>query len=247
VSGHSHWATIKHKKEATDAKRGKLFSKRIKAVMIAARDGSDLSMNIRLRAAVDEAKAASVPRDNIERAIKKGAGEIEGEQISEVFYEGYSPGGVALLVQCVTDNTNRTFSEVRKIFENRGGKMGKSGSVAYLFQAKGLVAVRREAIDEEALIELALEAGADDVKEAESNFEIITPLEAFDAVRSALAAKEIATEIAELTRLATTEVEPDPETARKALTLMQALEEQDDVQNVFANFSPSEEVVASMG
>jgi len=247
VSGHSHWATIKHRKEAADAKKGKVFSKLAKAIMVAARGGSDLSMNIRLRAVVDEAKAASMPRGNIERAIKKGAGELEGEQVSEVSYEGYAPGGIALLVECVTDKINRTISEVRKIFETRGGKLGKSGSVAFLFQARGLVAVKRDAVDEEALIELALEAGAEDVKEAGSNFEIITLPEAFAAVKAALAAKDIPTEVAELTRIATAEIEPDADTARKALVLMQVLEEHDDVQNVYANFSPSEEVVAGMG
>src|SRR5215472_889610 len=173
MSGHSHWATIKHKKGAIDAKRGKLFSKLSRAIIIAARHGGgDPEMNLKLRYAIDKARSVSMPKDNIERAIKRGTGEVEGVTFEEVVYEGYGPGGVAILVEVLTDNRNRTASEIRKIFERSGGKMGSAGCVGYLFERKGLFSVDASTIDEDALMELALDAGADDMKRAGSTFDI---------------------------------------------------------------------------
>src|SRR5438477_5617803 len=192
MSGHSHWATIKHKKGAIDAKRGKLWSKLSRAIIIAARHGGgDPTMNLKLRYAIDKAREVSMPKDNIDRAIKRGTGEVEGLQFEELTYEGYGPGGVALLVDVLTDNRNRTLGEVRKIFERGGGKMGSSGNVGFLFERKGLFAVSADAIDEDTLMGLALEAGAEDVRRNGPYFEIITDPHAFNAVQDALKAKSL--------------------------------------------------------
>lgn len=246
MSGHSHWAGIKYKKATADARRGKLFSKLTKAVMIAARNGSDPETNVRLRHAIEKAKQASVPRDNIERAVKKGAGELEGESLTEATYEGYGPGGVALLIQALSDNLNRTTPEVRRIFESKGGKFGSSGATAWMFTRKGLFSVPKEAVEEDALLEAVLEAGVDDVNTAGASWEIICPAEDFDSVRTALAGADLAPTLAELIFIADPEMEPDLETQRKNLALMEALEEHDDVQNVFAAFTPSDEVLAEL-
>ncbi len=245
MSGHSHWATIKHKKAATDAKRGRVFSKLVRAVMIAARGGGDPAFNIRLRHAIDKAKAMRVPRDSIERAVKKGSGELGGQQLSEITYEGYGPGGVALIIEVVTDNSNRTQPELKKLFDSAGGKLGSSGATAWMFKRKGLFGVSKE-VEEDRLIEIALEAGADDVKDAGSNWEITCAAEDFDTVQKALSEAEIATEVAELTFIADNEIELDGEMQRRNLKLMDAIDEHEDVQSVYAAFTPDDTVVDSL-
>lgn len=247
MSGHSHWAGIKYKKAAVDAKRGKLFSKMAKEIMVAARlGGSDPDMSPRLRHAIEKARSVSMPKENIDRAIKKGAGELEGQALVEITYEGYGPGGVALLVDCLTDNTNRTFPEIRKIFQQRGGSLGKSGVVQWKFKTRGLISVKRENADEDTLMELAIEAGADDVSDLGDVFEILTSPETFDAVCRALDEKHIPTEVREITKLADTELSPDPETAEKVVRLMEALEDHEDIQNVYADFAPSAELLRGL-
>ena len=258
MSGHSHWAGIKYKKAANDAKKGKVFGKLSRELMVAAKlGGSDPDMNPRMRMVLDKARRARMPRENIERAVKKGAGELEGVNFREVTYEGYGPGGVALIVEALTDNTNRTTPEVRRIFERVGGNMGSSGSTAWMFKRKGLFGIPKregdEAVDEERpvteerLIEIAIEAGADDVVDAGSNWELTCPARQFDAVRKALEAAEIRTTVAELAFIAENELEPDAETQRRNLRLMNDLDEHDDIQNVYAAFTPAEEIVAEMG
>jgi YebC/PmpR family DNA-binding regulatory protein len=251
MSGHSHWAGIKYKKAANDAKKGKVFGKLSKELMVAARlGGSDADMNPRLRMVLDKARKSGMPRENIRRAVKKGAGELEGMDFQEVTYEGYGPGGVALIIQALTDNTNRTLPEIRKIFEKRGGNVGSTGSTAWMFTRKGLFGIPKgegeDAVEEDALMELVLEAGADDVVDAGSNWEITCPAQGFDAVKKALEAAEIRAEVAELTFIADSELQPDAGTQMKNLQLMTDLEDHDDIQNVYAAFTPSEEVVAAM-
>jgi YebC/PmpR family DNA-binding regulatory protein len=235
MSGHSHWATIKRKKGAADAKRGQAFSKCARMLMLAARKGSDPNMNLALRYAMDEARAVNMPKDSIERAIKKGAGELEGMQISEVVYEGYGPGGVAILIDAITDNRNRTSSEINKIFERHGGRMGPPNCVGYLFSKKGVIAIT-EFKDEEKLMDVALGAGADDLAQADDSFEVITPPESFEPVKKALADAGIPVARAELTQRPQTFVPLGESEARKALVLMDAFEEHDDVQKVYSNF-----------
>ncbi len=247
MAGHSHWAGIKYKKAATDAKRGKLFSKMAKEIMVAARlGGSDPDANVRLRHAIEKARAVSMPKDNIDRAVKKGAGEVEGQELTEVTYEGYGPGGVGILVECLTDNTNRTHPQLRKTFDQRGGSLGKSGTVQWKFRTRGLISVKKESADEDTLVELALETGADDVTDEGDVFEIITEPEAFDPVCQALDAKGIPTEVREITKLPETQVTPDLETAQKVIRLMAALEDHDDVQNVYADFAPPAEALQGL-
>jgi len=246
MGGHSHWSTIKHKKAAADQRRGKIFSKLTRAIMVAARGGADPDMNIRLRHAIEKAREFSVPRDNIERAIKKGSGETGDAQFVEVTYEGYGPGGVAMIVQALTDNLNRTAAEIRHIFEERGGKMGVAGSTAWMFKRKGLFGLPKASVEEDRLIELALEAGADDVTQAGSNWEVVCPAENFEKVRQALEGAGLKPQVAELTLIADTEVELDMEKQKRMLSLMEALEDHDDVQNVYAAFTPSEDAVAEL-
>jgi YebC/PmpR family DNA-binding regulatory protein len=247
MSGHSHWATIKRSKGAVDAKRGKLFSKLSRAIIIAARaGGGDPDMNLKLRYAIDKAREASMPRDNIERAIKKGTGEAGGETYEELTYEGYGPAGVAILVEVTTDNRNRTNGEVRKIFERAGGKMGSAGAVAWMFERKGLIVVPAKGLDEEQLMEMVLEAGADDLRRAGDVFEIPTDPAQFTKVREYLEAKKIAIASAELTQLPKTPVDVDAEGARKVAKLMEHLDDHDDVQNVYSNMNMTDAVVAAM-
>ncbi len=248
MSGHSHWAGIKYKKAANDAKRGKAFTKVAKFIAVAVKEGGSGKPddNPRLRLAIEKARQVNMPKENIERAIKKATGEGDNIQLRRVVYEGYGRGGVAIMVECVTDNTNRTFPEIRRIFEGRGGKLGKSGSVAYLFKAKGLVSVKKDAAEEDPLMELVLEAGADDLVDAGSVWEIICPAEALHILTEALAGASIATEVAELTFIADTQLEPDAEAAVKLLRLMSALDDHEDVENVYANFIPSEEAIAAL-
>jgi YebC/PmpR family DNA-binding regulatory protein len=247
MAGHSHWANIAHKKSLIDAKRGKLWSKLSKAIMVAAKaGGGDPATNLRLRYAINDAKAVSVPKDNIERAIKKGTGDLEGVNFEEVLYEGYGPGGVAVLCDILTDNRNRTAGEVRKVFEMSGGKLGATGCVAWMFERKGLVTVAADKADEDALMELALEAGAEDVRRAGSSFEIICDPDMFTGVCDALDAAGIPTEDRQITRIPKDTVDLDVETGRAVLKLMDALDDHDDVQKVAANFNIPDEAMAAI-
>jgi len=244
MSGHSHWATIKRKKGAADAKRGKVFSKCARAITLAARQGGgDPGTNLSLRYAIDEARASNMPNDSIQRAIKKGTGEVgEGVQIAEVVYEGYGPAGVAILAEVVTDNRNRTASEVGKIFERHGGNMGQPGCVAWMFSKKGLLTVTGFP-DEEKLMDVALSAGAEDLSPTDDGFEVVTPPDAFEAVKKALAAAAIPVAHAEFAQRPQNFVPLDAVTAPRVLALMEALEDHDDIQKVHANFDIASDVL----
>jgi len=247
MSGHSKWATIKRKKGATDAARGKLFSKSIKEITIAARHGGgDPNGNPRLRTAIAAAKAINMPSANVERAIKRGTGEIEGAHYEETQYEGYAPGGVGVLVEIATDNKNRTAGEIRQIFTKHGGALGEAGSVAYLFKPRGVILVDKGAVAEEALMEIVLEAGADDVSSEGDSFEVLTPPATLEAVKAALTKKGVATLSAELTRVASQLVPVSAKDAGQLLRLVDTLEEHDDVQKVFANFNVPDEILAKL-
>ncbi len=249
MSGHSKWSTIKHKKAAQDAKRGKAFSKIIKEVTVAARiGGGDLAANPRLRTAIAAAKAENMPKENIERAIKKGTGELEGANYEEVTYEGYGPGGVAILVETISDNRQRTVADVRHLFAKRGGNLGEPGSVAWIFEKKGLILVEKDKADEETLMTIALEANAEDIQEQESEWEVYTAPESFEDVKSALEANSIPVLTAEVTMLPgnTVSIE-DEKQAGQLLILMEALEENSDVQNVYANFDIPDEILEKVG
>lgn len=247
MSGHSHWATIKHKKGAVDAKRGKLWSKLSRAIIIAAKHGGgDPTMNLKLRYAIDKAREVSMPKDNIERAIKRGTGEGEGQQFEEITYEGYGPGGVPILVDILTDNRNRTSGEIRKIFERGGGKMGSAGCVAYLFERKGLFSVDESASDEDTLMGIALDAGAEDLKRAGSSFEITCDPANFSKVKETLEKNNIKTNVAEITQLPKAPVDVDNDTGLKVMRLVEALDDNDDVQNVYSGLNISESMVAEM-
>lgn len=249
MAGHSHWANIQRSKGAADAKRGKLFSKLSRYILIAARNGGgDPDMNLPLRYAIDKARAVSMPKDNIERAIKKGTGELESETFEELTYEGYGPAGVAILVQSTTDNRARTSGEVRKIFEKGGGKMGNPGAVAWMFERKGLITLDAAGVDEDSLMELALEAGAEDVKNTGKGFEIICPPDAaFQALQDALAKKGLKTTSAEILQLAKTPMDVSVEDAQRVLKLMEMLDEHDDVQNVYSTLNITDEIAAAAG
>jgi len=238
MSGHSKWSTIKHKKGAADAKRGKVFTRIIKEMTVAARmGGGDPEGNPRLRAAVVEAKASNMPKDNIDRAIKRGTGEIEGVTYEEMTYEGYAPGGVAIIVEALTDNTNRTTPEIRHMFEKHGGNLGTPGSVRFQFEKKGFFAVEKSAVDEEKLMEIALEAGADDLQTGDADaFEIYTQPESFEAVRQALESNKIATVEAKLGLIPSTGVSVDEAKSKQIMRLLEALDDHDDTQNVYSNF-----------
>jgi YebC/PmpR family DNA-binding regulatory protein len=247
MSGHSHWATIKHKKGAIDAKRGKLWSKLSRAIIIAARNGGgDPTMNLKLRYAIDKAREVSMPKDNIERAIKRGTGDIEGQTFEEITYEGYGSGGVAVLVDVLTDNRNRTAGEVRKIFEKSGGKMGSAGCVGYLFERKGHFSIDASATDEDSLLSLALDAGADDVKKSGNHFEVTCDPSAFNQVKAALEKANIPVANAEISQLPKVPRDVDTETGQKVMRLMDALDDHDDVQNVYSDLNVSEAMVAGM-
>ena len=247
MSGHSKWATIKRKKAATDQARGKLFSKFIKEITIAARHGGgDAEANPRLRSAVTAAKSVNMPASNIDRAIKRGTGEIEGVRYEETHYEGYAVGGVALLVEVATDNRNRTAGDIRHIFTKHRGNLGEAGSVAYLFKPRGVLLVDKATVAEDALIEVVLEAGADDVNTEGDSFEVLTPPAAFEAVKEALGTKGIPVVSAEVTRVASLQVPVSERDAEAVLRLVDALEEHDDVQKVYANFNVPDEVLARL-
>ena len=247
MSGHSKWATIKRKKAATDAARGKLFTKYIKEITIAARaGGGDPEANPRLRTAIQAAKAVNMPASNIERAIQRGAGGLEGAPYEEVQYEGYGPAGVAVLVECATDNRNRAAGEIRHVFDKHNGHLGAAGSVAYLFRARGVLLVDRAAIDEDALLERVLDAGADDVIVTPAGYEVLTPPGAFEAVKRALAAASVPVAHAELTKLASQQVPVDERAGEALLRLVDALEDSDDVQKVYTNAELPDELLARL-
>ena len=236
MSGHSKWSTIKHKKAATDAKRGKIFTKFIKEITIAARmGGGDPEANPRLRTAINAARAENMPKDNMDRAIKKGTGELEGVNYEEVTYEGYGAGGAAVFIESLTDNKNRTVADIRYIFSKAGGNMGESGCVAYMFDKKGYLVVEKSATDEDTLMEAALDAGAEDVREDGDNFEVITEPGDFEAVQAAIATAGIATIAAEVTMLPQTVTPVAGKEAEQVLRLMETLEDCDDVQKVYTN------------
>jgi len=237
MSGHSKWATIKHKKGALDAKRGRLFTKLIKEITMAARmGGGNPDGNPRLRKAVDDAKAVNMPAENIKRAIQRGTGELPGVTYEEVTYEGYGPGGVAVLIEAMTDNRNRTLPEIRTIFSKHGGNLGESGSVRFLFQKKGYITIEKEKVSEDAVMEAAIEAGAEDVRVTDQNYEVVTDPESFAAVKTHLEQKGLALPVAEIEMIPTTEVPLDARRAVQMMKLMDALEDHDDVQHVWANF-----------
>jgi YebC/PmpR family DNA-binding regulatory protein len=247
MAGHSHWANIQRSKGAADAKRGKVFSKLSRYIMIAARHGGgDPDMNLKLRYAIDKARAVSMPKDNIERAIKKGTGELEGETLEELAYEGYGHGGVAILVEAMTDNRARSSGEIRKIFERAGGKMGQPGSVAWMFERKGVIVLDAKGLDEDKLMEIALEAGAEDIKRAGNNFEIICNVPDFHPVQAALAKHKLTPTSAELTQLPKTPTDVNVEDAKKVLNLMEQLDEHDDVQNVYSTMNLTDEIIAAV-
>ena len=242
MSGHNKWSTIKHKKGAADAKRGKLFSKIIKEITIAARaGGGDQDGNPRLRTAVLAARAANMPKDNVERAIKRGTGEIEGAAYEEITYEGYGPGGVAVIVETLTDNRNRTVAEVRHIFEKYNGNLGESGCVSWMFDKKGIVVVFGKDLHEDEVMEVALEAGAQDVKADAENYEITTEPSEFEAVKQAVEQKGWKIELAEICMIPQTTVKLDGKKAETMLKMMNALDDNEDLQSVSANFDISEE------
>ncbi|HEY3055174.1 MAG TPA: YebC/PmpR family DNA-binding transcriptional regulator [Thermoanaerobaculia bacterium] len=245
MSGHSKWSTIKHKKGAADAKRGKIFTRIIKEMSVAARlGGGDPNSNPRLRAAVAEAKANNMPKDNVERAIKRGTGELEGATYEEITYEGYGPGGVALMVETMTDNSNRTTPEIRHIFEKNGGNMGSPGSVRFQFERKGYFAIDKKVADEDKLMEIALEAGADDLRSDDPDiFEIYTSPDNFEHVRQALEKNKIPTLEAKLGQIPSNYVKLDENKAKQMMRLMEMLDDHDDVQNVWSNFDIPEELM----
>jgi YebC/PmpR family DNA-binding regulatory protein len=248
MSGHSKWHSIKHKKAATDAKRGKAFSRLNKEITIAARmGGGDPNFNPRLRLAIEKAKAENMPKDTITRAVKKGTGELEGYNLEEIQYEGYGPGGVAILIEVTTDNRNRTLPEIRHLFSKHGGNMGEAGSVAWMFHKKGYLVVEQENIGEEDLLEIALEVGAEDVNADGGNWEVFTPIEAFEPVLKALQDRKVPIAVQQIGMIPQSNVKLEGKTALQVLKLMEALEDHDDVQNVWANFDIDEkEIEAAM-
>jgi YebC/PmpR family DNA-binding regulatory protein len=246
MAGHSHAKNVMHKKQAVDAKRGKVFSKLSRLITVAARHGGgDPESNLRLRYAIDAARAVSMPIDTIERAIKKGTGELEGGSMDEVTYEGYGAGGVAILVEALTDNRARTAGEVRNTFESNGGKVGTAGCVGWMFKPKGVFIVDAKHVDEDRLLEVALEAGAEDVKRAEELFEVISDATQFQNVRKALEEARVATASASILQIPTTYIDVDDETGRKLVRLTEALDDMDDIQNVYSNANIPDAVMAA--
>jgi YebC/PmpR family DNA-binding regulatory protein len=247
MSGHSKWASIKHKKAQVDARRGKIFTKLIKEITVSARlGGGDPETNPRLRTAINAAKSANMPQENIIRAIKKGTGELPGTAYEEATYEGYGPGGIAVLVNILTDNKNRTISELRYIFSKNGGNLGEAGCVAWMFEKKGQILVEEDKVDEDELFMMALDAGAEDVRKDGSTYEIITQVQDFEAVKKALEEHNIEMSVAEISMLPQTTIKLEGKLAQQMLKLMEALEDHDDVQHVYANFDIADEVMAGM-
>jgi YebC/PmpR family DNA-binding regulatory protein len=247
VSGHSKWSTIKRKKGAADAQRSKLWGKLLRYVEVAAREGGgNIDGNPTLASAVQKAKENSVPNDNIQRAIKRGTGELQGEAYEEISYEGYGPGGIAVLVQCLTNNRNRASQDVRAAFNGHGGKMAEPGSVAWMFEAKGVVVIPAAGVSEDDVFLIAADAGAEDVRASEESIEVITPPEALKPVREALEAEGMTIESAEVTQVPKTTIELDGSDAKKVLNLIDTLEELDDVSDVYANFDIPDDVLAAV-
>jgi len=247
MSGHSKWASIKHKKAATDAKRGKIFTKIIRELTMASRGGGDPDSNARLRKAINDAKAVNMPADNIKRAIQKGTGQLEGSQIEEIIYEGYGPGGVAIYITALSDNKNRTVSEIRHIFQKCGGQMSEKGSVAWMFKRMGYIDVEKAKASEEQLMDIALTAGAEDIKDAGSGWEIITSPEGYEAVLEAVKAAGIEIADANVGYIPQDYTKLEGKQAQQTLKLVEELEDHDDVQTVAANFDIDEEEIAKFG
>jgi len=247
MSGHSKWANIKHRKAAVDAKRGKTFTKIIRELTVAARLGGDPNTNPRLRIAIAAAKNQNMPKDTIDRAIKRGTGELGGEELHEIAYEGYGPGGSAVLVQVLTDNKNRTVSEIRRIFTKYGGNLGESGCVGWIFEKKGRIAFDKGSVDEDRLFEIALEAGADDVKTEESELFVVTSTDTFESVKAAIEEAGLKYASAEITMIPKNNVKIEGKEAERMLRLMENLEDSDDVQNVYSNFDIAEELMQALG
>jgi len=248
MSGHSKWSSIKHKKGAADAKRGKIFSKLIKEITVAARmGGGDPDGNPRLRTAIQAAKAENMPKENIERAIKKGTGELEGTSYEEVNYEAYGPGGVAVLIDCLTDNKNRTVADLKHLFDRYGGSLGEPGCVAWMFEKKGLIVFEKEEVEEEKLLDVALDAGAQDVNEEETQFEVLTDPADFETIKSAFDDAGLSYNFAEISMIPKNTVNLEGKKAQQMLTLMEALEDNDDINHVYANFDIPDEVMEAIG
>lgn len=243
MSGHSKWAGIKHKKALVDAKRGKLFSKLVKEITVAARNGGDSNTNARLRTAISRAKEANVPADNIERAIKRGTGELPGVNFEEINYEGYGPRGVAVMVEALTDNKNRTTAEIRNIFSKSGGNLAGAGSVSWLFSKKGFLVVNKKVVDEEKLMNIVLDSSGEDIDVGENSYDITTEVRNFEKVKAALQNNGINMEVAELTMVPASYVRLEGNQAKQVLSLVETLEEHDDVQNVYANFDIPDELL----
>ncbi|MCI0480159.1 MAG: YebC/PmpR family DNA-binding transcriptional regulator [Candidatus Dadabacteria bacterium] len=247
MSGHSKWANIKHRKAAVDAKRGKVFTKLIRELTVAAKHGGgDPEANPRLRTAIAAAKNQNMANDTIDRAIKRGTGEMGGEEYHELSYEGYGPGGSAVLVKTLTDNRNRTVSDIRRIFTKFGGSLGESGCVSWMFHMKGRIAFEKSKVDEDKVFEIALDAGADDVVTEESELVVITPPESFEAVKSAIQGAGLGYETAEVTMIPQNSIKIEGREAENMIRLMEALEDSDDVQNVYSNFDVSEDLMLSL-
>ncbi|UCF56397.1 MAG: YebC/PmpR family DNA-binding transcriptional regulator [Deltaproteobacteria bacterium] len=247
MSGHSKWASIRHKKSAVDAKRGKIFSKLIKEITVAARlGGGDPGGNPRLRAAIQAAKAENMPKDNIARAIKKGTGELGGTSYEEYNYEAYGPGGVAIMIDCLTDNRNRTVADIKHIFERHGGNLGEPGCVSWMFEKKGLIVFEKNSVEEEKLLDLALEAGAEDIKESETQFEVLSDPADFESVKKAFDDEGLSYTLAEISMIPQNTVRLEGKEAERMLNLMGALEENDDINHVYANFDIPDEVMEAL-
>lgn len=247
MSGHSKWSSIKHKKGVADARRGKIFTRLIKEITVAARlGGGDPAGNPRLRTAISLAKAENMPKDNIERAIKKGTGELPGVNYEEVSYEGYGPGGVAVMVEVLTDNKNRTVAEIRSIFSKNGGNMGEAGCVSWMFSTKGIIVVKKKEIAEDRLMNIVIDAGAEDIKTDGDYFETITDIENFEPVRKAIEENKIEAALSEITMIPQTAIKLEEKQAGQMIKLMEALEDHDDVQKTYANFDISDEELEKM-
>ncbi len=248
MAGHSHWAGIKHKKAVVDAKRGKAWSKIARMIIVAAKQGGgDPATNLTLRYAIDKAKASNMPKDTIEKAVKKGTGDLEGTSYEEVLYEGYGTNGVAIMVEALTDNRNRTGPEIKRVFEKHGGSLGASGCVNWMFTKKGLITVSVANIDEEQLLEIALNAGADDMQAVGEVYEITCEPVAYEELKKTLEENEIPIEVAEISMVPQSTIDvSDQQTARKIISLMEAFEDHDDVQNTYANFDIPDEIIAQI-
>ncbi len=248
MAGHSKWANIKHRKAAVDSKRGKMFTKLIRELTIAAKEGGgDTDSNPRLRTAVNTAKNNNMPNDTIERAIKRGTGELEGVEYQEIFYEGYGPGGSAVYVRALTDNRNRTVAEIRKLFTRNGGNLGESGCVSWVFEMKGRILIKGDSVSEDSLFETAIDSGAEDLIDEDNDLVVITSPENFEEVRSALKNAGFEYENAEVTMIPKTSIKVEGKEAEHMVRLMESLEDSDDVQGVYSNFDISEELLESLG